>query len=209
MRAALCLLSLAALSAPAAAHPSLVRVEAARPDGVRFQGYPLPRASEGLGVTTAAREVTTAAHLVWGAQRIAVIAGDGTRLPARIERIDAGIDAALLAVARPLRPQATLRVRPVQAGEALTAFAGSDAAAPLAGRALAPRWTSHALAVPLILTDIKGAKGASGGGLFDARGQLVGIVIRIDRTLGYLSALPAEALCNVLARCALAQDESQ
>jgi hypothetical protein len=54
----------------------------------------------------------------------------------------------------------------------------------------------------VIFSGIKGAKGMSGGGLFDAAGDLLGIVIRIDGKLDYLSALPVAELCTRFARCA-------
>lgn len=200
--------------APAHAGPvqSSVWIEVVRADGVRFNGYRLTRESEGMGVVTLAREVATAAHVVWGAQRITVIDAGGAQYAARIERIDAGADIALLRVERPLRHLATLRLRPAANGEAVGAVGrrGARGGADLTfGTVWATRWTSHGVAVPLILTGIKGEKGMSGGGLFDAHGQLIGIVIRIDRTLGYLSALPVAELCTRLARCAYALDESQ
>jgi S1-C subfamily serine protease len=199
---------------PARAGPvqSSVWIEVARADAVRFNGYRLGRESEGMGVVTLAREVATAAHVVWGAQRITVIDAGGAKYAARIERIDAGADAALLRVERPLRHFATIRLRPAATGEAVGAVErrrANGGANFAAGTVWAPRWTSHGVAVPLILTGIKGEKGMSGGGLFDANGQLLGIIIRIDRTLGYLSALPVAELCDRLARCARALDESQ
>jgi S1-C subfamily serine protease len=212
LAALLALPLLAQPSARAGPVESSVSIEVTRADAVRFNGYRLGRASEGMGVVTLAREVATAAHVVWGAQRITVIDHSGAQYAARIERIDPDIDAALLRVDRPLRHIATIRLRPAALGEAVGAVErrrANGGANIAAGTVWATRWTSHGVAVPLVLTGIKGEKGMSGGGLFDANRQLLGIVIRIDRTLGYLSALPVAELCTRFARCARTLDESQ
>jgi hypothetical protein len=66
----------------------------------------------------------------------------------------------------------------------------------------ATRWTVNGVPVAVIFSGIKGEKGMSGGGLFDAAGDLLGIIVRIDGTLGYLSALPVAELCTRFSRCA-------
>ncbi len=198
----------------AAADPvrSSVRIDVTRDDGAVFAGYKLQRAGAGMGVITGASEIATAAHVVWRARSITVTNAQGTRTQARVEHIDAEVDAALLRIDRRLGPAATVRVRPAVTGERVAAPGLRSADEPqnlIEGTVWATRWRSHGVAVPLVLTSIRGEKGMSGGGLFDERGHLIGIVSRIDRTLGYLSALPVEHLCARLARCALAADEAQ
>ena len=184
---------------------SSVWIEVSRDAGAVFSGYRLPRAAEGMGVVVLAREIATAAHVVWDAKTITVIDARGNKVAARVERVDQDADIALLSVETELEHAAAIRLRPVVTGERVVAvrWQRSNGTASLAaGSVWATRWTSHGVAVPTILTSIKGQKGMSGGGLFDENGQLVGIVIRIDRTLSYLSTLPVSELCTRFARCA-------
>jgi len=206
-RAVLLLLAVVACSLrPAAAGPaeSSVWIEVSRANGVRFSGYRLPVKGEGMGVVTSAREIATAAHVVWGATVITVTDAKGAKLAARVQRFDRDVDVALLRVEQPLGDFARFRARPAAFGERVLAVEvrRPDGAASFARGAIgATRWTSHGVSVPLIFTGIKGEKGMSGGGLFDERGELLGIIIRIDRTLGYLTALPVAEFCARLARC--------
>ncbi len=67
--------ALACTSWPAAAGPaeSSVWIDVSRADGVRFNGYRLPREAEGMGVVTGpAGEIATAAHVVWQAESITI-----------------------------------------------------------------------------------------------------------------------------------------
>lgn len=200
---ALCLCGAgAAVASPAR---STVWIEVLREDGLRFNGHRLPRHGEGMGVVTPSREIATAAHVVWGARTITVIDAQGSRLAATIAQIDGRVDAAVLRVDRPLEHFAAIRVKPAVPGERVDAVARvrSDAVPSISSGVIgATRWTSHGVPVPLIFSGIKGEKGMSGGGLFDAAGALVGVIIRIDRPSGYLTALPIGELCVRLSRCA-------
>jgi S1-C subfamily serine protease len=209
---ALGLLALALACAPglAAAGPaeSSVWIDVSREDGVRFNGHRLPREAEGMGVVTAAREITTAAHVVWQAESITVTDARGAKSHARIVCIDKAVDIALLRVERrERRPQrsASIRAAPAVTGEPVGVVRRAqpgDAPHVASGAIGATRWTANGVPVPLIFSGIKGEKGMSGGGLFDAAGDLLGIVIRIDGRVGYLSALPVAELCTRFARCA-------
>ncbi|OGZ11636.1 MAG: hypothetical protein A3C93_04480 [Candidatus Lloydbacteria bacterium RIFCSPHIGHO2_02_FULL_54_17] len=74
------LLSLALLAPhPALAGPveSSVWIEVERADGVFFKGHRLPREGIGAGVMLFSREVVTAAHVVFGANKVSVAGGNG------------------------------------------------------------------------------------------------------------------------------------
>jgi S1-C subfamily serine protease len=191
---------------PASASPaqSSVWIEVSRDPDAVFKGYRLPHEAEGMGVVVLAREIVTAAHVVWAAKSITVVDTQGTKRAARVARIDRDADLALLRVETSLEFPATIRAQPATTGEPVVAvqWQRPNGTATIAtGTVWAPRWTSNGVSVPTTLTGIKGEKGMSGGGLFDESGQLVGIVIRIDRTLGYLSTLPVGELCVRFARC--------
>lgn len=179
-------------------------VDVQREADLQFNGHPLPRQGEGMGVATRPDEIVTAAHVVWGAARITITDARGGRQRAAIARIDPGADIALLRIENRLDAVAELRSAPAQRGERVGALQHTTARVTLVAAATVwdTRWRSHGVPAPLILTGIKGRKGMSGGGLFDASGKLLGIIIRIDRRLGYLSALPVVELCLRFERCA-------
>ncbi|WP_181179072.1 S1 family peptidase [Methylibium rhizosphaerae] len=194
---------------PATAGPdqSSVWIEASRKPGVVFNGHRLPRESEGMGVVTGPeREIATAAHVVWRAESITITDLDGEAARARIVCIDAAADIALLRAERPSEHFASIRARPAVTGELVSVVERpqqqGEAPNVASGAIGATRWTVNGMPVPLIFSGIKGEKGMSGGGLFDAEGALLGIVVRIDGSLGYLSALPVTELCKRFARCA-------
>ena len=202
------LLALALAPCHANADParSSVWIDVRREEGLRFNGYRLPREAEGMGVViTHSGEIATAAHVVWQAKSITISDLKGAKVPARVLCIDKTVDVALLRVEHPFEHVATIRGRPVVTGEMAVVVERPqpDEAPNLASGAIgATRWTTHGVPVPLIFSGIKGEKGMSGGGLFDATGELLGIVIRIDSVVGYLSALPVTELCTRFTRCA-------
>lgn len=185
---------------------SSVWIDVRRDGGLKFNGYRLPRAAEGMGVViTHSREIATAAHVVWQARSITISDAKGAKVPARILCIDKTVDVALLRVEHPFEHVATIRAKPAVTGEKVVVVERSqpdEAPYRTSGAIGATRWTSNGVPVPLIFSGIKGESGMSGGGLFDATGSLLGIVIRIDRTVGYLSALPVTELCTRFKRCA-------
>ncbi|MCW5662131.1 MAG: trypsin-like peptidase domain-containing protein [Burkholderiaceae bacterium] len=181
-------------------------IDVSRKGTARFNGYRLPRESEGMGVVLApTQEIATAAHVVWQAESITVTDLHGAKARARVVCIDKAVDVALLRVARPPRHVATVRARPAVTGERVGVVERpqpGEAPTIAAGAIAATRWTVHGVPVALIFSGIKGEKGMSGGGLFDAAGDLLGIVIRIEGRFGYLSALPVAELCTRFSRCA-------
>ena len=201
-------LALACAPWPAIAGPvqSSVWIDVSREGGVRFNGYRLPREAEGMGVVVApAREIATAAHVVWQAESITITDLKGAKAHARVVCIDKAVDIALLRVEHPPEHFATIRARPAVTGEPVGVVERPEPgeAPNIASVAIgATRWTANGVPVPLIFSGVKGEKGMSGGGLFDAAGDLLGIVIRIDVRLAYLSALPAAELCTRFSRCA-------
>jgi hypothetical protein len=189
----------------AGAAQSSVWIDVSRQGGVRFNGYRLPREAEGMGVVIAAREIATAAHVVWQAKSITITDLDGAEARARVVCIDKAVDIALLRVERPLKHFATIREKPAVTGEAVEVVERPEPGEEptvASGAIAATHWTVNGVPASLIFSGIKGEKGMSGGGLFDAAGGLLGIVIRIDGTMGYLSALPAAELCTRFSRCA-------
>lgn len=208
--AALRILALALACAPwssiAGPAESSVWIDVSREGGVRFNGHRLPREAEGMGVVMArAREIATAAHVVWQAESITVTDLKGAKARARVVCIDTAVDIALLRVERPPEHFATIRARPAVTGEPVGVVErpeSGEAPGLASGVIWATRWTANGVPVALIFSGIKGEKGMSGGGLFDAAGDLLGIVIRIDGRVGYLSALPVAELCTRFSRCA-------
>ena len=202
------LLALACVPGAAVAGPaeSSVWIDVSRAGGLRFNGYRLPRQAEGMGVVMApAREIATAAHVVWQAESITITDLTGAKARARVACIDQAADVALLRVERPPRHSATIRTTPAVTGEWVGVVGRpepGEAPNVVSGTLAATRWTVNGVPVALIFSGIKGEKGMSGGGLFDAAGDLLGIVIRIDGRFGYLSALPVAELCARFSRCA-------
>lgn len=182
-----------------------VWINVSRADGAKFGGYRLSRKAEGMGVVMApSREIVTAAHVVWGADAISVTDGKGAKFRAHVLCIDKTVDVALLRAEGALENLATIRGRPAVVGEPVGVVERLESDEPphiVLGAIGATRWTSNGVPVPLIFSGIKGAKGMSGGGLFDATGELLGIVIRIDASVGYLSALPIMEICTRFSRC--------
>ncbi|MDO8521458.1 MAG: serine protease [bacterium] len=180
-------------------------IEVSREAGVIFKGAPLPKEGVGAGVVLPTLEVITAAHVVWGAKKISVANAIGTVVTAEIVRIDEDADIATLRIERPFHQFAAIRSKPVVAGERVSAVGlprGNEMPTLLSANVGSATWTSNGVSVPLIFSGIKGEKGMSGGGLFDANGELVGIIIRIDGQLNYLNALPIVELCKRFLRCA-------
>jgi S1-C subfamily serine protease len=199
-------LACAPWSAIAGPAESSVWIDVSREGGVRFNGYRLPREAEGMGVVMApAGEIATAAHVVWQAKSITITDFNGAKARARVACIDKAVDIALLRVEHPPEHFATMRARPAVTGEPVDVVERpepGDAPTIASGVIGATRWTVNGVPVAVIFSGIKGEKGMSGGGLFDAAGDLLGIVIRIDGRLGYLSALPVAELCTRFSRCA-------
>ena len=130
--------------------------------------------------------VLTNAHVVDGAQRLAVMTSDGVRVEARLIGSDPGTDLAVLKVDEwasvPTAPIGTATGLEVgQAVMAVGAWTRADAPAPVAVGAVQAlggrldRATAPPL-VDLIQTDTPIEAAWSGGALVDDRGALVGII---------------------------------
>jgi S1-C subfamily serine protease len=200
-------LALACVSWPVIAGPaqSSVWIDVSREGEVRFNGHRLPREAEGMGVVMGpGREIATAAHVVWQAESITVTDLKGAKARARIVCIDKAVDIALLRVEQPPKHFATIRATPAVTAEPVDVVGRKTGKAPpvISGAIAATRWTANGVPVALIFSGIKGEKGMSGGGLFDAAGDLLGIIIRINGAMGYLSALPVAEICTRFSRCA-------
>lgn len=181
-----------------------VWIEVARDEVMNFNGNRLPRAAIGMGTAMPERDIFTAAHVVWGAERITVTDASGSTHRAIVVGIDKDLDAAVLRVERPLAHMTLPRTKPVVTGEAASVVGlrhGDEPPVHTLGNIAATKWTTHGVPVPVIHSGIKGEKGMSGGGLFDASGDLIGVIIRVDSTLGYLSVLPMDIFCARFSRC--------
>src|SRR5262245_23005258 len=99
---------------PVSASPaqSSVWIDVSRDPGAVFKGYRLPREAEGMGVVVLSREIATAAHVVWEAKTITVVDTHGTKVAARVVRIDRDADVALLRVETSFEHPATIRAQP-------------------------------------------------------------------------------------------------
>ncbi len=150
------------------AHPTLrhtVRVRSQEP------GSPLTNL--GSGVVVAPGLVATNAHVVMGAATIHVLQGDRS-WPARPRAVDPDRDLALLEVPGLEIPPASMASLPPRDGDLLTylGFPGGKGPVAREGR-LVGTW-SH-LRGRLLQIEIELSPGASGGGLYNAQGELVGL----------------------------------
>ena len=193
---------------PAFANPinTSVWIDVYRGGETTFRGHVLPKEGEGMGVVVGGNYIFTAAHVVWEAKQISVTTPAGAHVVAVIVAIDADTDSAVLRVLHTLTHSATIRQKPAVTGESVsvvTPVSASERAEIYSGKTGSTKWTSHGVSVPLIFSGIKGEKGMSGGGLYDAQDALIGIIVRIDGTLGYLHALPITEFCKRFSQCNL------
>ena len=166
---------------------------------MRFNGYRLAKPK--AGVAWPLRTIATAAHVVRKPRR-RDHGRKGAKARARVVCIDKAVDVAVLRVERPPKGFATI----AQGPPSRRVVRAVERPSPVKHRASPPGpsrpRTGLGWRASLIFSGIKGEKGMSGGGLFDAAGDLLGIVIRIDGRFGYLSALPVTELCVRFSRCA-------
>ncbi len=168
---------------------SVLKVEVLRAEG----GYSL-----GSGVVVGSERVVTNCHVTRDARQIRVLQG-GLRLPAQLQQVDAYHDLCLLRV-RGIESARAVRLglagelsigQPVTAvGHTAGAFHSS------AGAVLALHRMDGAR---VIQSSNFFSSGASGGGLFDAEGKLVGVLsFRLRGATGHYFAMPAEWLARDL-----------
>ena len=168
--------------------PSVFKVVVASRDGT----------SQGSAVAVSASELLTNCHVLEGALTVTLRQGKLSR-PARIARANPAADRCVLAVSEP-NLSAVRGVREyteLQVGEPLyTLGSPSGLELSLANGLLSGKREEGAL--NYVQTTAPISPGSSGGGLFDARGNLVGITTlvlagreRLNQSLNF--AIPAEA----------------
>jgi S1-C subfamily serine protease len=181
----------AALEAPALfkkLKASIFELEATRSDGT----------AQGSAVAISTTELITNCHVVQGALKL-VLAQDDKRLPASVVRADPATDRCVIATSElSLQPDAGVRsYDSLEVGEAAYTL-GSPVGLELtlsngivSGRREEKQHRYVQTTAPI-------SPGSSGGGLFDARGNLIGITTlvlagrdRLNQSLNF--AIPADA----------------
>jgi serine protease Do len=123
--------------------------------------------------------VLTSAHAVVGAEDVSVAFTDGRSMRAQIVGFDRRTDVALLKVPAANLPEALIVPnRMVCAGEWVAALGsplGFDSSLAAGIVSAFPRYLPRGSGVPLIQTDVALSRGSSGGPLFNARGEVVGL----------------------------------
>ncbi|HVZ42839.1 MAG TPA: trypsin-like peptidase domain-containing protein [Ramlibacter sp.] len=183
---------------PAFFHPMAGGSPAALPDG--------QERSFSSGFVLRAGEVIASAHAVAAAQGVWIVLADGRRFAARVLGFDRRSDVALLAVpADGLSPVAVARER-VCAGDwvaALGAPFGFEYSVSAGVVSAWPRVLPGSVTVPLIQTDVALNPGSSGGPLFNAAGEVVGMNTMVYSDTGvYMGvsfAIPMETVLQAAA----------
>jgi serine protease Do len=203
--------------------PSLVRVVVVRSpaqqeDELDIPGFflsalPLPASGErgqaerifasGF-VLSADGRIATSAHTVAGAQEVWVMLEDGRRLPARVAGLDRRSDVALLKIdAADLPAVHTGDSRELCPGDRVGALGvpfGFEHSVSAGVISAYPRVLAGGPGVPLIQTDVALNPGSSGGPLFDARGDVIGMNSMIYSDTGiYIGVSFAIPIRTVLA----------
>lgn len=141
---------------------------------VRSQEAGDPRIHQGSGVVVAPGLVATNAHVVGEGNLLRVVIGDQS-WPARPRAIDPARDLALLDVPNLPAPPATLAAQAPSEGEPLTYAGFPGGKGPMSRKGhFVGTWAY--LGGQLLQVDMEISSGASGGGLFNGRGELVGLV---------------------------------
>jgi hypothetical protein len=168
---------------------SVLRVEAEGEDG---------QLQLGSGVVVAKERVVTNCHVTRNASAIAVVQG-GTRWAVQQQSVDAERDLCVLLVpGLPVAPVPLGRAAALREGQELAAlgYTGGPALQISGGSVVAlHRWGSS-----FVIQCSNGfTSGASGGGLFDADGRLVGILtFRLPGGRTHYYAVPSEWLLDTL-----------
>jgi len=162
--------------------PGVVIVSAARQDGF----------TQGSGVVLAAGTIVTNRHVVQGASQVRISQGNQSWQPTTV-RLDSRHDLAELRVAGlPASPVAVRSSRDLQIGERVYAIGAPKGLELTLSEGLVSSLRSYQGGTA-IQTTAPLSHGSSGGGLFDARGRLIGITtfgITDAETLNF--ALPVE-----------------
>jgi len=151
--------------------------------------------------------ILTSAHAVAGAQELTVSWSDGRRLPAQIIGFDRRTDVALLKVAATRLPEALIATdRWLCPGEWVAALGspmGFDHSLAAGVVSANPRYLPRGSGVALIQTDVALNRGSSGGPLFNARGEVVGMNSMIysnsGEYVGLSFSLPIDEAMRVVA----------
>jgi serine protease Do len=151
--------------------------------------------------------ILTSAHAAAGAQELTVSWSDGKRLPAQIVGFDRRTDVALLKVAATRLPEALIAAdRLLCPGEWVAALGspmGFDHSLAAGVVSANPRYLPRGSGVALIQTDVALNRGSSGGPLFNARGEVVGMNSMIysnsGEYVGLSFSLPIDEAMRVVA----------
>lgn len=165
----------------------------------------------GSGVHIGNGFVVTAAHVAEDASTVELKTKDGKIRPADVLWVNKAYDIALLRTSPKMLPAAHLDCRTAPAGAAIEAIGNPlsvefvSAYGKIAG---APRPTGPWKSV--FITDITTVQGQSGGGVFAASGDLVGITVGVmgvpmgfsASLVGYGFVVPSTDVCALLGRTA-------
>jgi len=200
----------------AAALPGVVNISAIRlePGPHPEPGVPIPRQVVDYGsgfVIDASGLIVTNRHLVEGAQTIAVVFRDGTRLPAALVGAGQRLDVALLKVA-PTEKLTALRFGRsdrLRIGDTVVAIGnplGIGASVSAGIVSALNRSIGESIFDDFVQTDAAIYRGYSGGPLLNASGEVVGINTAFDSTtpnggpIGVGFALPSDGAAIVVDR---------
>jgi S1-C subfamily serine protease len=158
-------------------------------------------AGHGSGVHTGGGAILTAAHVVEGAERVAVRLSDGRSLDAGILWASPPHDLALLHVEAANVEARELRCTPLSAGEEVFNMANplSLEFVAIYGRIAGPPRAVDGFARPVLPLDMTVAPGMSGGPLIDAAGRVAGIIVATFLRAPIGMAVPASDACRLLA----------
>lgn len=203
--------------------PSLVRIVVLRPpaqeDEFEIPGFflsalPQPPTPDMRGqpervfasgfLLSADGRIASSAHTVAGAQEVWVLLADGRRLPARIAGVDRRSDVALLKVDAAglpaVRTGDSAALCPGDWVGALGVPFGFENSVSAGVVSAYPRVLAGGPGIPLIQTDVALNPGSSGGPLFDARGEVIGMNSMIYSDTGiYIGVSFAIPIHTVLA----------
>jgi serine protease Do len=171
---------------------NLFPMAASRPPVVAPQNEPMPALSERVTssgfVLSPDGFILTSAHAVLDRREVWAVLADGRHLPARVVGVDQRADVALLKVAADGLPVVRPATEPVCAGQwvaALGAPFGFERTVTVGVVSAEPRVLQGHSGVALIQMNVMLNPGSSGGPLFNASGEVVGLNTMIFSSEGF------------------------